>query len=150
MGVVRDVAAVLGIILSTASVVSLFSKTARQFLLGVFRKYGKSDELSKSVAEIKEMLEAHIREGKEFEDRIATISEVNLEFTKAQCRNIIKTIFYKYNDAKVLPLYEKKALMNIESLYIDRLDGNCYARLLLEEMATWGIDYSEQLFEETV
>jgi hypothetical protein len=42
----------------------------------------------------------------------------------------------------VLPLYEKKTLIMIEDLYINRLKGNSFAELLLDEMRDWEIDYS--------
>lgn len=139
--VIKNIAAVLGIIISAASVLALISKSFRNILGKIFKKYGKSDEVSKSIAEIKDMLEQHVESEKEFKEKITEMNDINLEFTKTQCRNIIKTIFYKYRDTKVLPLYEKKTLINVEELYIGRLRGNSFAALLLDEMRDWEIDY---------
>ena len=141
MEVVKNIAAILGAIISAASVIALASKTTRRMIANFFRKYGKSDEMSDSIAEIKLLLERHIEEDKEFKDNIVAMNEISVEFTKTQCRNIIKTTFYKYNDTKILPLYEKKTLMNIEDLYVNKLNGNSFASLLLDEMSKWEIDY---------
>ena len=141
MEVLKDIAAVIGVILSASSLVALVSKTARSWLVKIFGKYGKSKEVYNSINEIKEMLERHINDEKEFKDGVAQMNEINIEFTKTQCRNIIKTIFYKYKDSKELPLYEKKTLMSVEDLYINKLHGNSFASLLLDEMSDWEIDY---------
>ena len=141
MEVVKNIAAVIGVVLSAASLIALLSKTFRSAISKLFKKYGKSDEVSDSIAQIKSMLERHIQDEAEFKEGVTQMNEINIEFTKTQCRNIIKTIFYKYNDTQVLPLYEKKTLMNVEDLYINKLHGNSFAALLLEEMSHWKIDY---------
>ena len=141
MEVVKNIAAVIGVVLSAASLIALLSKTFRSAISKLFKKYGKSDEMSDSIAQIKSMLERHIKDEAEFKDNVVQMNEINIEFTKTQCRNIIKAIFYKYNDTKVLPLYEKKTLINIEDLYVKKLHGNSFVALLLEEMSRWEIDY---------
>ena len=141
IGLVEYIAAILGAIISAASVITLASKTARRVIAGFFKKYSKSDEVSDSIAEIKELLERHIDENKEFKESVAATNDIMMEFTRTQCRTIIKNIFYKYNDTKVLPLYEKKTLMCVEDLYINRLHGNSFAMLMLDEMSHWTIDY---------
>jgi len=78
------------------------------------------------------------------------MNEINIEFTKAQCRNIIKTIFYTYYDTKVLPLYEKKTLMSVSDLYVGRMNCNSYASLLLDEMSKWEVDYDSRRPEDNV
>ena len=141
MEVVKNVAVALGVIISAASGITLVSKTARRTVAGIFKRYGNSDEVSDSIAEIKKLLERHIEEDKEFKESVITTNDIMMEFTRTQCRTIIKNIFYKYNDTKILPLYEKKTLMNVEDLYIKRLHGNSFAKLMLDEMSDWEIDY---------
>lgn len=141
MEAVKNIAAVLGVILSAASVITLLSKTVRQFILSLFRRYGKTDEVSEDIGEIKRLLEQHIEEDKVFKDSVAATNDIMMEFTRTQCRTIIKNIFYKYNETKILPLYEKKTLMCVEDLYINKTHGNSFAKLLLDEMSTWTVDY---------
>ena len=83
-----------------------------------------------------------------FKDSVAATNDIMMEFTRTQCRTIIKNIFYKYNETKILPLYEKKTLMCVEDLYINKTKGNSFARLLLDEMATWTVDYESSHPEE--
>jgi len=148
MEAVKNIAAVLGVILSAASVITLLSKTVRQFILSLFRRYGKTDEVSEDIGEIKRLLEQHIEEDKAFKDSAAATNDIMMEFTRTQCRTIIKNIFYKYNDTKILPLYEKKTLMCVEDLYINKTHGNSFAKLLLDEMSTWTVDYESSHPEE--
>ena len=141
MEVVKNIAALIGVILSAASLIALLSKTFRNAIKSMFKKYGNEKEMAESIAEIKSMLERHIEEEKEAKENCQRANEINIEFTKTQCRNIIKTIFYKYRDTKVLPLYEKKTLLNVEDLYVERLKGNSFAALLIDEMSSWEVDY---------
>lgn len=152
MEVIKNIAAVMGVILSAANILMLVSKPVRttvsMFFKRLFNKYGETDTVKTEVSDIKDMLEKHIKDEKAFKDGVIQMNEINIEFTKTQCRNIIKNIFYKYNDKKVLPLYEKKTLMSVEDLYINKLEGNSFAALLLKEMATWEIDYENTHPEE--
>jgi len=142
MEVIKDVAAVLGVILSFASVITLLSKNARTALTKLIRKYGNAEEAETTIGEIKALLERHITDDERFKAELKTQSEINLEFTKTQCRSLIKNTFYRYEDSRVLPLYEKKTLILIEDLYINRLKGNSFAEFLLDEMRDWEIDYN--------
>ena len=148
MEIIKDIAAIIGVILSAASLLALLSKTIRGAIVKLFKKYSNDDDVKKSIAEIKTMLEEHIEEEKEAKEKVVQANEISMEFIKTQCRNIIKSIFYKYNDVKVLPLYEKKTLMNVEDLYVKRLNGNSFAALLIEEMSHWDVDYGDARPEE--
>lgn len=148
METVKNIAAILGVILSMGSVFTLLSKTARKAVGNFFKKYGNSDEIANSVAEIKRLLEDHMEDEKQFKEDVSRANVIAMEFTKTQCRNIVKNIFYKYNDTKILPLYEKKTLMSVEELYINKLHENSFARLLLDEMSHWEIDYSSSYGDE--
>ena len=82
-------------------------KTARQAIASFFKKYGKSDEVSDSIAEIKELLERHIDEDKEFQESVAATTDIMMEFTRTQCRTVIKNIFTSTTIQK-FRLYTKK------------------------------------------
>ena len=62
METIKNISAIIGVTLSAASLFVLLSKTARNAIINLFKKYGKSEEVSKSISEIKEMLEQHIQE----------------------------------------------------------------------------------------
>lgn len=148
MEIIKDIAAILGVILSSASVITLFSKNLRTALSNTIRKYSNFEHSEATIGDIKTLLESHIKEDKAFRVQMLQTNEVTLEFTKTQCRNIIKNIFYTYSDTKILPLYEKKTLIGIEALYIGKLNCNSFAGFLLEEMKSWDIDYAGGLERE--
>lgn len=149
MVIIKDISSALGLILTATAVFALCSKNVKSMLASIFSKYSvKQDteiaELKKAVLELKDTVE-HLR------DEAVCIkedSEVSIEFTKQQCRNIIKEIFYKYCDTETLPLYEHKTLMAVENIYINKLHGNSYAQELLDIMSNWKIDYAKSRIEE--
>lgn len=155
MEIIQNIAAILGLLLTAASVITLLSKTVRGAIKRLFAQHDKCAEdtelkenLSNSITELKQLLEKHIADDKEHNEQLAAHREVYVEFMRVLCRNIIKNIFYKYLDTKVLPLYEKKTLMSLEKLYIEELHCNSFATLLLKEMSSWDVDYAAAYPEE--
>lgn len=148
MQLVRDITSVLGLITASASVAALVSKRLRTWLSGLVVRYSGAEEKENTIAEVKAMLEKHIAEDKTFRDQVTEVDNVMTEFVITQCRTTIKDKFYQYEHDKILPLYEKKTLMNIKNLYIDRLHCNSFASLLLDEMDTWEVDYDKTHFGE--
>lgn len=140
--IVKNVAAVIGLIISFFTVVTLCSDKAKKLISSIFKKYNK--EQDKDIEEIKQNIQSMI-ERMEHQDKkldgLVQNGEIALEFTRQQCRNIIKDMFYKYYDTKVLPLYEYKTLMYVEEIYIGRLNSNSYASELITEMKKWKVDY---------
>ncbi len=148
MQFVRDVTSVLGLITASASVAALISKRIRTWLSGLVVRYSGAEEKENTIAEVKVMLEKHIEEDKAFKDQVTEVDNMMTEFVITQCRAMIKDKFYQYEHDKVLPLYEKKTLMNIKDLYIIRLHCNSFASLLLDEMDTWEVDYDKTHYRE--
>lgn len=151
MEIVRDLAAVLGLVLTIASVIVLCSKTVKNLLASVFKKYGNDNELieiKKALNDISENLMTHIEENKVFKEEIKASNDISLEFTMTQCRSLIKNMYYKYFDAKKLPLYEYKTLLTLEDLYVNRCNGNSFAQNLIIQMKKWEIDIQDQDEEE--
>ena len=71
--------------------------------------------------------------------------DIDTEFVRTQCRNIVKNMFYKYCEEEKLPLYEFKTLIKIEELYVGKCKGNSFAQELIARMKTWEIDYANSL-----
>lgn len=148
MELLKDISAVLGVILSATSVAALLSKNVRAGLSSLVRRYSHASETAQAIADLKTLFEQHLEDDREFKAQSRAMNDILIAFMTTQCRDIIKTMFYKYNDTKVLPLYEKKTLMNVQELYIGKLHCNSYASMLLKEMEKWEIDYSAQVAEE--
>lgn len=134
MEIVKDIAAVLGVICSFSAVLTICSKSAKTFIGNIFKKYGNDD----SMVKIEEKLNS-INDKLDF---IESLNAITVDFTREQCRGIIKDAFYKYYDTKTIPLYEHKYLLKIKDIYVGRLHGNSFAKELLDEMDSWDIDYS--------
>lgn len=151
MDVVKDVAAILGLFLTATTVLSLVSKNVREALSKLILKYSKASESEGEIKEIKALLEKHIseetarrEEDKEFRKAMQDADEIALEFTKAQCRNLVSDTFYKYKDEKKLPLHKKQVMMCVQELYVQRLQCNSWAKMLLDEMSSWEVGFENE------
>lgn len=148
MEIAKNIAAILGLILSCASVITLCSDKVKKIIASIFKKYNQ--EQDEDIEEIKQSIKA-MRERMEEQDKkldeLVENGAIALDFTRQQCRNIIKDMFYKYYDTKVLPLYEYKTLMYVSDIYIKQLNGNSYAFGLITEMKKWEVDYKSVRIE---
>lgn len=150
---IKNISSIIGLILSCITLLTLCSKTGTRFLASIFKKYNAPQDndiqdLKESMKALNEQFAEHLADFDKFNAQLSATNAVTLEFTKQQCRNIIKNIFYHYYDTKVLPLYEHKTLMAIKEIYIDSLGGNSYASELIKEMEKWEIDYKLAIAEE--
>lgn len=139
MEIVKNVAAILGAILSLSAVVTLCCKPIKAWLGRYLERYNKErdeDEKENQLQETLTRLETAMNE-------IKMANDITVDYTREQIRGTIKGMFYEYYDNKVLPLYEHKWLLKLEDLYIKRLNGNSFAAELIAEMKEWPVDYSK-------
>ena len=145
MEVVRDVAALIGVILSIISLATLCSKGGRAVVKKIFMRHTKeiqdqTDRQEEDITIIKNNIKTLLEK-----------SDATEEVLKQQCRNAIKNIYYKYHKTKVIPLYERKAVDSTYKIYTEKFQGNSYATLLYNEIIKWDIDsisYESFLNEE--
>ena len=140
MEVLEHVAAVLGIICSFSAVFTICSKSAKAFIANMFKKYGHDENMVR-IEEKLDLMNNKL-------DSIEALNTITVDFTREECRDKIKTMFYQYYDEKTLPLYEYKWLLKLETFYVDRLHGNSFVKGLINTMKTWPIDYSKTHAEE--
>lgn len=102
MELFKDIAAIIGCILSVISLITILTKGGRNFIKAAFRRNAKdiieeNERQASDIEEIKNTLEI-------------VLAKVNVqeEVSKQVCRNIIKNIYYRYQKDKKLPLYERK------------------------------------------
>lgn len=142
METIKDIATVVGCIMSCIALITAVCKPIRQkFVAFIIHSSGKN-EVEKQLAEIKAMIAERDKKDAEFQRTVLDQLQITTDFTVAECRGIIKDMFYKYKDSRVLPLYEKKRLMEIKELYITRLHQNHWGKTLLDAMADWDVDAS--------
>lgn len=132
--IVKDVAAVIGCILSLFSLIALTSKSGRAFVQDLFKRNTQdlrrvNQQQSSDIKAIKKDLETVLKKFDALE-----------EVSKQQCRNTIKNIYYKYQKEKKIPLYERKTADKTYDIYSRIFKGNSYATLLHNEITKWEID----------
>ena len=134
MEIIKNIAAIIGCILSVISLITLCTKGGRAFIRSFFKRNTKEiqDEnahQTSDIQHIKEILNLML-------NKFVGLEEVSMQ----QCRNTIKTIYYKYQKDKRIPLYERKTVDKTYHIYTTIFHGNSYAALLYEEICKWEID----------
>lgn len=134
MELVKDIAAVIGCLVSFITLVTLCSKGGRAFIRGIFQKNTKdlreqNEQQSEAIHEIQDTLHTVV-------DKLDAEEMILMQ----ECRNTIKNIYYKYQKEKKIPLYERKTADKTFEIYTGKFNGNSYAQLLYNEICKWEID----------
>ena len=134
MELIRNIAAIVGCIVSVITLLTLTTKGGRNFIIKLFKKHTKelvetNERQSNDIADIKKTLNTIVQK-----------LNINEEGTRQQCRVTIKNIYFKYCKIKKIPLYERKTADKAYELYHELLDGNSYIVLLYNEICKWEID----------
>ena len=131
METIKNIAAILGAILSLSAVITLCCKPIKLYIASSLKKYQseQDDKIKQST------LKATLK-------RIENKLDATVAYTTEACRGEIKNMFYKYIDNKTLPYYEKMHMLQIEDIYVNKLQKNHYTKGLIEEMKTWSVDYT--------
>lgn len=131
METVKNIAAILGAILSLSAVITLCCKPIKLYIASALKKYQseQDDKIKQNT------LKATLK-------RIENKLDATVAYTTEACRGEIKNMFYKYIDNKTLPYYEKMHMLQIEDIYVNKLQKNHYTKGLIEEMKTWSVDYT--------
>lgn len=131
METVKNIAAILGAILSLSAVITLCCKPIKAYIANVLKKYQSEQDDKVKQNTLKATLK-----------RIENKLDATVAYTTEACRGEIKNMFYKYIDNKTLPYYEKMHMLHIEDIYVNKLQKNHYTKGLIEEMKTWSVDYT--------
>ena len=131
MEIVKNIAAILGAILSLSAVITLCCKPIKLYIANALKKYQneQDDKLKQNT------LKATLK-------RIENKLDATVAYTTEACRGEIKNMFYRYMENKTLPYYEKMHMLQIEDIYVNKLQKNHYTKGLIEEMKTWSVDYT--------
>ena len=131
METVKNIAAILGAILSLSAVITLCCKPIKLYIANALKKYQneQDDKLKQNT------LKATLK-------RIENKLDATVAYTTEACRGEIKNMFYRYMENKTLPYYEKMHMLQIEDIYVNKLQKNHYTKGLIDEMKTWSVDYT--------
>lgn len=131
METIKNIAAILGAILSLSAVITLCCKPIKLYIANALKKYQSEQDDKVKQNTIKATLK-----------RIENKLDATVAYTTEACRGEIKNMFYRYMDNKTLPYYEKMHMLQIEDIYVNKLQKNHYTKGLIEEMKTWSVDYT--------
>ena len=144
MEVIKNIAAIVGCLVSIITLLSICSKTGRAFITGLFKRntmtlHEENMQQTKDIKEIRETLNQMMI-------KFGGLEEVSMQ----QCRNTIKNVYYRYYKTKKVPLYERKTVDKTYRIYRDVFHGNSYASLLYNEICKWEVEPSEndEIMEE--
>ena len=114
-----------------SAVITLCCKPIKLYIANALKKYQSEQDDKIKQNTIKATLK-----------RIENKLDATVAYTTEACRSEIKNMFYKYIDNKTLPYYEKMHMLQIEDIYVNKLQKNHYTKGLIEEMKTWSVDYT--------
>jgi len=134
MEIIKNIAAIIGCILSLISLITICSKGGR----AAIKKFFSSNT--------KDLVEENEKQANDIHDIKESLKTLNEDFgsvrdvLEQQCRNTIKNIYYKYQHDKKIPLYERKTVDKTWDIYHNRFHQNSYVGLLYDEICKWEID----------
>jgi hypothetical protein len=128
---VKNIAAILGAILSLSAVITLCCKPIKLYIASALKKYQNEQDDKVQQNTLKATLK-----------RIENKLDATVAYTTEACRGEIKNMFYRYMENKTLPYYEKMHMLQIEDIYVNKLQKNHYTKGLIDEMKTWSVDYT--------
>lgn len=131
METVKNIAAILGAILSLSAVITLCCKPIKLYIASALKKYQNEQDDKVQQNTLKATLK-----------RIENKLDATVAYTTEACRGEIKNMFYRYMENKTLPYYEKMHMLQIEDIYVNKLQKNHYTKGLIDEMKTWSVDYT--------
>ena len=142
--VVRNIGSLIGLFLSVASAIGIFSKIQNRHFKQMFDEHSAEIRTNdqKQTREIEEIKDSLIKITEKFDDLDNRLVHVQ-DFCAEDCRNAIKNIYYQYYKIKKIPLYERKMADALYKIYSEELHQNSYGQLLYEEICKWEIDSTE-------
>lgn len=141
MEIIKNIAAIIGLILSVISLITLCTKGGRSLIYHLVKNNTKElkDENQQQTQDIENIKIVLHTLSEKFDQLAAKVSAIE-EVSEQQCRDTIKEIYYKYQASKKIPLYERKTADKAYDIYTRKYNGNSYAKLLYGEICKWEID----------
>lgn len=134
MNLVKDIAAVVGLVLSSISLLTVICKPLRNVIINFVTHQSGKTELQQQIEVIRRMLEEHLETDKQKQVQAALDQEALL----CILRNSITKIYYDYLPHKQIPAHEYKNMIFLAEAYI-KLGGNSYVSTIVENMKDWDV-----------
>lgn len=131
MEILKNIAVVLGLIISVGTIVCITIPNFRRSIIQWAAHKEKTNEMEKTLAEIKSLLE----ERRAVEGDLKAEIEKIKDSQRSILRDRITAIYYKHLDDKTLRAYEMENLTHLNDSYCD-LDGNSFIGQIYPIMTT--------------
>lgn len=134
MELVKDIAAVVGLVLSFSSLLTLVCKPVRRMVVSFITRQSGKSEMERQIAEIRDMLLEHLEADKLEQANAADDREALL----CLLRSSITQVYYTYLPTKQVPAHQYKNTIYLTDVYT-KLGGNSYVATVVENMKEWDV-----------
>ena len=134
MEIITNIGAVIGVVLSCITLITLLCKPLRNKIAGWIRKTSHMEETRAAVDEVRAMMQQLMaaEESKQAMLRLFKESQLSL------LRDSITDLYFKYLPKKEVPTYERKDMVKLFESY-RKLGGNSYVQTIYEEFMEWPV-----------
>ncbi len=139
MEIVKNIGAVVGLVLSCLTLVTLLCKPLRKKIAGWIRQVSQAEEYREAIKQNQLAID-EIRAG--MQQMMATEESKQalfLKFQKSQLsifRDDITRMYFKYLEDKQVPFYARKDMVQLYETYTD-MGGNSYVKTIYDELMSW-------------
>ena len=134
MEIIKDIATVIGLILSAITLITLCCKPLRKKIGNVIRKASNMEETSQALEEVRAMMQQIMATEESKQELMTHFQESQLSLL----RDSITRLYFKYLPEKQVPAYGRKDMVNLFESY-EKLGGNSYAKTIYEEFMDWPV-----------
>ena len=120
-------------IIATITCITLICKPFRNKFVNWIRKQSNSDNTSKELADIKQMLQEHIRVDAERQIQMDKLIDQLRESELCSHRTTITDMYYKYMERGEIPVYRREQLVKAYTIY-HAMNGNTYIDTIYPEL----------------
>ena len=134
MGIITNIGAVIGVVLSCITLITLLCKPLRNKIAGWIRKTSHMEETRAAVDEVRAMMQQLMATEESKQAMLQLFKESQLSLL----RDSITDLYFKYLPKKEVPTYERKDMVKLFESY-RKLGGNSYVQTIYEEFMDWPV-----------
>ena len=134
MEIIKDIATIIGLVLSAITLITLCCKPLRRKIGNVIRKASNMEETSEALEEVRAMMQQLMATQESNQAMMENFQESQLSLL----RDSITRLYFKYLPEKEVPAYGRKDMVNLIESY-QKLGGNSYVRTIYEEFMDWPV-----------
>lgn len=141
IGIMKDIAVILGVFISSITVLGIIIKPLRKGIVNWIRDTGETDRievLAQGQADLLEQLKTLNGMIVNNQNRVNETSDIQNEALQGLLRDNITGIYYRGLESKTIKDYDKQDLIKLTNSY-KKLNGNCYVHEIYEEMKSWTV-----------